>query len=127
MARRGLNWAMDGIGFRMVLATTLAVGVTLALWAIDLTSDRAALSPPELASPLGNVVAPTTAPPDASSTPIAAMIETYTVRSGDTLRDIARTVYGDELRWPTIYNANREAIADGDALRVGQILTIPRP
>jgi len=82
-------------------------------------------SPP--ASREGVLSGGATVPPDATSTPIASFVESYTVQSGDTLREIARTVYGDELRWPTIYNANRDAIANGDALSVGEVLTIPRP
>jgi hypothetical protein len=49
----------------------------------------------------------------------------YTVRRGDTLRSIARDVYGDEQRWLAIYRANRARIHDPDNLRVGSRLVIP--
>jgi nucleoid-associated protein YgaU len=47
------------------------------------------------------------------------------VRRGDTLRSIARDVYGDEQRWLAIYRANRARIHDPDNLRVGSRLVIP--
>lgn len=51
---------------------------------------------------------------------------TYTVQQGDTLVTIARSIYGDPSRWPTIYNANLEVIGSNPAaVPVGATLTIP--
>jgi len=47
----------------------------------------------------------------------------YTVRSGDTLRSIAQTAYGDSRLWFQIADAN--GIASDTELRVGQTLTLP--
>ncbi|MES2633033.1 MAG: LysM peptidoglycan-binding domain-containing protein [Pseudomonadota bacterium] len=48
---------------------------------------------------------------------------TYTVRTGDTLRGLAQSAYGDARKWAQIANANG---LRGDAdLRVGQTITIP--
>ncbi|MGQ0607066.1 MAG: LysM peptidoglycan-binding domain-containing protein [Chloroflexota bacterium] len=63
-----------------------------------------------------------TEPTDATPTS-----DTYLVQPGDTLRGIARSVYGDELQWRRIFDANRAAIPDEDELSVGQVLVIPRP
>jgi hypothetical protein len=45
---------------------------------------------------------------------------------GDTLWDIAQTVYGDATRWPEIYAANTDVVgADPDLIFPGQVLRIP--
>ena len=51
--------------------------------------------------------------------------ETYTVKSGDTLRKIAKRFYGDEMKWHAIRDANPELAANPDLIQVGQKLTIP--
>lgn len=50
------------------------------------------------------------------------------VRKDDTLWQIAarRDVYGSGWLYPIIYKANREKIADPNALRPGLLLTVPR-
>jgi len=47
----------------------------------------------------------------------------YTVQSGDTLRSIARSAYGDSALWYQIADAN--GLASDSGLRVGQTLNIP--
>jgi len=49
----------------------------------------------------------------------------YTVQSGDTLSSISRKVYGTPSRWIDIYQANRDRLANENALKVGQDLRIP--
>jgi nucleoid-associated protein YgaU len=55
----------------------------------------------------------------------AAAGETYTVKSGDTLRKIAKNFYGDEMKWHAIRDANPELAANPDKIQVGQQITIP--
>ena len=43
----------------------------------------------------------------------------YTVKSGDTLWDLARSFYGDATKYSTIYNANRDKI-EAEAKRRGK-------
>ena len=51
---------------------------------------------------------------------------THTVAKGDTLYQLARTYYGDQAKWKSIYEANRSAIgSDPNKIRVGQRLVIP--
>ena len=51
----------------------------------------------------------------------------YTVRSGDTLSSIAKTLYGDPDQWWLIYQSNRVTIGeDPNTLEVGMQLRIPR-
>lgn len=47
----------------------------------------------------------------------------YKVRRGDTLWDIARTMYGDPQVWPEISEANK--LKDPDLILVGQELVLP--
>jgi LysM repeat protein len=51
--------------------------------------------------------------------------KTYTVRSGDTLSQIARTVYGESSQWRKIYEANRDKMESENDLRAGQVINIP--
>ena len=53
----------------------------------------------------------------------AAAQKTYTVRRGDTLRAIAKRIYGDEKRWRDIAAAN--PALNHKKLRQGQIITLP--
>ena len=50
----------------------------------------------------------------------------YTVRYGDSLWKIAVRVYGSGYRWDSIYDANRDSIANPDVLEKGQKLQIPK-
>ncbi len=50
----------------------------------------------------------------------------YAVVTGDTLWDIAIEFYGDGVKWPIIYEANKEVIGDNpNLILVGQVLCIP--
>ena len=61
-----------------------------------------------------------TTAPDPSSAP-----RSYTVKSGDSLSSISRSVYGTPSRWIDIYQANRDRLSSENALKVGQDLRIP--
>jgi len=52
--------------------------------------------------------------------------DSYTVKQGDFLWDIAVRAYGDGYRWVEIYRANIDMIANPDLIYVGQEFTIPR-
>ncbi len=49
----------------------------------------------------------------------------YTVVSGDTLSKIAKAQYGDAMKYPVIFEANKPMLADPDKIYVGQVLRIP--
>lgn len=52
--------------------------------------------------------------------------KTYTVKSGDTLSDIAQSEMGDANRWRELYEANKEAVGDNpDLIHPGLELKIP--
>ena len=52
--------------------------------------------------------------------------ETYTVKSGDTLSDLAMRCYGDASAYMRIYEANRTRLDNPDVIHPGMVLTIPR-
>lgn len=50
---------------------------------------------------------------------------TYTVKSGDTLSQIAKDHYGDANAYRRIFDANRDQLSDPDLIKPGQVLKIP--
>ena len=49
----------------------------------------------------------------------------YTVVRGDTLSAIGKAHYGDAMRYPMIFEANRPMLKDPDKIYPGQMLRIP--
>jgi len=55
----------------------------------------------------------------------SGIIESYTVKAGDTLSMIAERIYGDAAAYNDIYEANKDILASADEIKVGQELKIP--
>lgn len=55
----------------------------------------------------------------------SGIIESYTVKAGDTLSAIAKKVYGDAAKYNDIFEANKDILASADDIKVGQELKIP--
>ena len=49
----------------------------------------------------------------------------YTVVGGDTLSKIAKEHYGDAMKYPVIFEANKPMLTDPNKIYVGQVLRIP--
>lgn len=49
----------------------------------------------------------------------------HEVKSGDTLSKIAKDVYGDPMKYPVIFEANKPMLTHPDKIYPGQILRIP--
>ena len=49
----------------------------------------------------------------------------YTVASGDSLSKIAKAHYGDAMKYPVIFEANKPMLSDPDKIYPGQVLRIP--
>ncbi len=49
----------------------------------------------------------------------------HKVVAGDTLSKIAKAVYGDPMKYPVIFEANRPMLKDPDKIYPGQVLRIP--
>ena len=49
----------------------------------------------------------------------------HTVESGDSLSKIAKAVYGDPMKYPLIFEANKPMLSHPDKIYPGQVLRIP--
>ena len=49
----------------------------------------------------------------------------YTVVSGDSLSKIAKAQYGDAMKYPVIFDANKPMLSDPNKIYPGQVLRIP--
>ena len=52
--------------------------------------------------------------------------EFYTIVPGDSLSKIAKRYYGDAMKYPLIFEANREVIKNPDLIYPGQQIRIPK-
>lgn len=50
----------------------------------------------------------------------------YTVKSGDTLSQIAKSQYGNANKFPVIFEANKPMLDDPNKIYPGQVLRIPQ-
>jgi nucleoid-associated protein YgaU len=62
----------------------------------------------------------------APAAPAAEETEYYEVKSGDSLSKIAKHFYGNAMKYPVIFEANREVIKNPDLIYPGQKLRIPK-
>lgn len=53
------------------------------------------------------------------------MAQFHTVVSGDTLGKIAKSFYGDAMKYPVIFEANKPMLEHPDKIYPGQVLRIP--
>ena len=65
------------------------------------------------------------APAEAPPAP-EAEADFYTVKAGDSLSKIAKEYYGDAMKYPAIFEANKPMLKDPDKIYPGQVLRIPR-
>ena len=63
---------------------------------------------------------------DNMTAPEADTAEFYTIVRGDSLSKIAKRYYGDAMKYPIIFEANREVIKDPDLIYPGQQIRIPK-
>ena len=62
----------------------------------------------------------------AESSPVGPTTATdYTVMKDDTLQKISKQFYDSYSKWPTIYEANKDKIADPNRIKPGITITIP--
>ena len=55
----------------------------------------------------------------------AGAVDFYTVKSGDTLSAIAKRYYGNAMKYPVIFEANKPMLKNPDRIYPGQVLRIP--
>jgi nucleoid-associated protein YgaU len=63
---------------------------------------------------------------DIKASGTTATANTYTVKSGDTLSKIAKSLLGDANAYMDIFNANRDQLTDPNTIKPGQVLKIPQ-
>ena len=49
----------------------------------------------------------------------------YTVQKGDSLSKIAKNHYGDAMKYPAVFEANKPMLKDPDKIYPGQVLRLP--
>lgn len=86
----------------------------------EITMTRASETSPNT-GPVSSPVAPAPVAAPQSNAPARS----YTTAPGDTLWGIAQKLYGRGDRWPVIYDANRNKIANPQTIPVGITLVIP--
>ena len=64
-------------------------------------------------------------PAQSSGQTAAGGLQTYTVKSGDTLSKIAKQYYGDAGQYMKIFDANKDKLTNPDQIKPGQELKIP--
>ena len=128
----------------MILAGVVLVAAAGAVWYIAnpfdrdrpaaRTDDRPAVDLPRTpaAEPAPVTPEPAPIPAEPRADPAASVAgqvlipaSTITVRTGDTLFDIAGRVWSDSFLWPLLLQANDERLADPDYLRPGQSIAVP--
>ena len=60
-----------------------------------------------------------------STAPGTEVVQTYEVKSGDSLSKIAKNFYGNGNAWKTIFDANTDILKDPNKIYPGQSLRIP--
>lgn len=92
---------------RVILALGNSAGV-------ERVSEELTVAAP--AAPAAEAVAAPPAPPEP---------QMHVVVKGETLSKIAKEYYGDAMKYPVIFEANKPMLTDPDKIYVGQVLRIP--
>lgn len=61
-----------------------------------------------------------------SAPPAEEPFEFYTVKSGDSLSKIAKSYYGNAMKYPVLFEANKEIIKDPNLIYPGQVIRVPK-
>lgn len=101
-----------------------AVGKQIAGLA-DRFAELNAPAPASANAPSAQAQAPTTGPKTFEQAPLAHSDSAVIIRRGDTLWQISRRVYGQGVRYTTIYLANQDQIKNPDLIEPGQIFGVP--
>jgi LysM repeat protein len=91
-----------------------------------------AATPQALAAPVTSHPAPSaatahpvTARLDAAVRPAEQAARAYTVRTGDTLSEIAQRFYGHARDWHWLYRVNSSTVSNPNVITTGQVLSVP--
>jgi nucleoid-associated protein YgaU len=94
---------------------------TIPTWQQDINADiRVTGGPSTASSP-----PPQAAKPAASAAAPAPAAKSYTVKSGDTLSQIAKEHLGNAGAYMKIFELNKDQLSDPDKIKPGQVLRLP--
>lgn len=119
-ARKGRSLYIKGMAFFAALSLFLGI-MTISMLPDTEISKKPPTDAPSLPEPQPAVV-PVAQVPLPEEEPGFV----YTIKPGDTLSKIAYNFYGTGSKWDTIYEANREKIANPDIIEQGTEIIIPR-
>ena len=74
---------------------------------------------------VSNNTASVTTQRQTTNSPAPKQNTTYTVKKGDCLWNIAKSIYGDGSKYTKIYEANKDKITNANLIYAGQVLIIP--
>ena len=94
---------------------------TIPTWQQDINADIRVTGGPSTASS----TPPPAAKPAASAPPPAPAAKTYTVKSGDTLSQIAKEHLGNAGAYMKIFELNKDQLNDPNKIQPGQVLRLP--
>lgn len=122
------------LGYASVAAASLGVFAAFAITGVQnqamagpasYIADQVQAAPAYTAAPIPKSEPKAAVAPTVVAGPFIASISLYSVKSGDTLSDIAKARYGKAADWPVIYYANRKQISNPDLIAIGQTFRIP--
>jgi nucleoid-associated protein YgaU len=125
MFGRVLSAVTADLPFRLAFAVILTLAIATGVWMLNLSAGGRGAAPSVPVVPTATIPLAEHQEQGAQASAPAPAPTFYVVRSGDTLRAIARQFYADENAWEAIYAANRAVIPNPDSLEVGTRLTIP--
>lgn len=111
---KGLGFEVDGLDIRFDDGLATISGKV----ADQATRERIILA-------VGNVDGVETVSEDIEIGTDSAESQMHVVQKGDTLSAIAKEYYGDAMKYPAIFEANKPMLKDADLIYPGQVLRIP--
>jgi hypothetical protein len=122
---RWANTLTEGRAYTLILILLLGISGFAGAWALGLAAGDDPNAVVVVSPDPTRVTAPTASPSVAASASQGPREHRYVVRRGDTLREIAHEIYGDEALWTVLLEANRDLIPDPENLVIGTNLLIP--
>jgi nucleoid-associated protein YgaU len=97
---------------------------TIPTWQKDINADIRVTGGPSASTSAAPAAKPASASPAAPAA-AAPSSKTYTVKSGDTLSNIAKEHLGNAAAYMKIFELNRDQLTDPDKIKPGQVLRLP--
>lgn len=121
-AASGLKNAVETLGFNVTDLNIEVAGETATVWGeVDSQSTRE-----KVVLVVGNTEGIGSVDDRMTiAAPVEPVSQFHTVVSADTLGKIAKTYYGNAMKYPEIFEANKPMLSHPDKIYPGQVLRIP--